>query len=473
MPKAKKDLSGKYSGSWKRLNTTSKLSVGMLLFVLLTLPLAILLVLRPIEYSFSQATSSIPIMINAGNYKSNHTSYQAIGGPFIARAVVLSQSSYQGGVQTLAQIKEFNEDVELWIGFRYLSDIKSLLTTSEINKLKSLGVTTITYNPEGQSDETAQLIGNDTMSNPAVEFAKFTQSNGFNSNLVPIRLNLDKIPSNAMQYMYQEGLDGIGLQEQQFIEAHCISERVAAVTNTVSKHKNAAGRSIDVLVQIMSSRCANGDSQMAGCGDGNAQYKYHQCDLFVEKIYNQINIISIWSTQNNESDFIKVLREGSLPDPTSIPTNLPTPDSTLKPSIAPTVGPTYQPGPTHRPTSPPKVATPKPISKPGDNNPVIRTRRLWGARVGKRYAARVYAYDRDGGDNLEMVINDLPPGLYQKRCTFYNNLFGRSYVLCSIAGVPTQAGKYQVMIRVDDGTGRYVEKTIPLVVRGTITMFMN
>ena len=122
-------------------------------------------------------------------------------------------------------------------------------------------------------------------------------------------------------------------------------------------------------------------------------------------------------------------------------------------------------------TYPEPTSTPKPTLTSGE--PVKQTKRFKEAQVGKKYAARVYAYDKDDNDNLEMKIDPLPPDLYQKRCTFYNNLFKKSYVLCSIEGIPTEAGEYQVFVRVNDDSGGYVEKTIPPVVGGARRTFFD
>ena len=129
----------------------------------------------------------------------------------------------------------------------------------------------------------------------------------------------------------------------------------------------------------------------------------------------------------------------------------------------------------------PRASVEMPITFPGSTktpqptleDPVIRTGNFKKAQIGKKYSARVYAYDKDGSDNLDMTIDSLPPGLHQERCTYYKNLYKRSYALCSIEGTPTRQGEYQVVVKVSDGTGRYVEKTIPLVVGGARGTFFD
>ena len=90
-----------------------------------------------------------PIVINSDNYKTYHSDYKYFG-PFIPRAVIFSDSTYESQILGLETIKTYNENVsEFRVGFSSINTVKTKLTAGQIQRLKSIGVTTLTYNPEG------------------------------------------------------------------------------------------------------------------------------------------------------------------------------------------------------------------------------------------------------------------------------------------------------------------------------------
>jgi hypothetical protein len=257
------------------------------------------------------ASFSGPVQINASNYDAYHSIYQSIG-PFIVRAVVLQADRYERGVNEIERIQGYGENVvDYRIGFGSVAVIEQLLESGEAQRLRDLGVTSLTYNPEGQhtpeGEFSRRFDANDQ--NPIVRFSRLADAYGFRAIWAPLRADADRIGDEALALIYSTGLDGLALQEQRFIENACVDTRTDAVEATIRRHSNIAGRQIELTVQIMSSRCSNGDSIMSSCGEGELEYQYQHCDLFVDALVEQstLDVLAIWPN-GDESSLIEIMR---------------------------------------------------------------------------------------------------------------------------------------------------------------------
>jgi phage major head subunit gpT-like protein len=99
------------------------------------------------------------------------------------------------------------------------------------------------------------------------------------------------------------------------------------------------------------------------------------------------------------------------------------------------------------------------------NKPVVlNTTSFSRARVNRAYKAQVIATDPDVMDNLNLQVLNLPAGL-SVSCEQANTFFGLSRkATCSIEGTPTAIGVTPVELRVDDGAGHEVTRTVSLTV---------
>ena len=137
-----------------------------------------------------------------------------------------------------------------------------------------------------------------------------------------------------------------------------------------------------------------------------------------------------------------------------------TPSATPMPVTPPIISVT--PSPTQTPTTTPKP-TNTPTPRPQNNKPpVISTRELPAAKVGKRYSFMVMAIDRD--DKISITVTGLPKGLSTQSCTTWNG-FGRLHIAsCFIRGIPQAKGVSMITITAKDSHGHIVNKQLPLVV---------
>lgn len=277
-----------------------------------------------------------PIENNSNNIRQFCTSYRSYG-PFVARAVVLQADQYQSRVGDLEFIKNnpttCPQISDYRIAFGSVATMQQLLTPTEITRLRNIGVTTLMYNPEGGHTPLDEFNrrNEDSPDNPIVQLGQFAQINGFDSIWVPLRGDADTPTDAVLTRIYQSGVDGLGLQEQRFIEVECVADRFARVRNTVNRHETQAGKQLEVTVQLMSTRCTTGDSLMASCGQGTFSYQFQHCDTFIDRLDSEypFDILAVWPT-TNETPLISTLRAGSL-TPTSTPTRTPTqiPPNTL------------------------------------------------------------------------------------------------------------------------------------------------
>lgn len=252
-----------------------------------------------------------PIQINSSNYDAYHSTYRS-SGPFVVRATVLEPDRYARSLNEIARIHTYGENIaDYRIGFGSVGALEGLLIDGEGQQLRDLGVTTLTYNPEG-AHTPAQEFGHRfdaSEANPIVQFARLAQEYGFRAVWAPLRTDADRIGDGALMLIYASGLDGLALQEQRFIENACVDTRLDAVEATLRRHEQIAGRSLELTVQIMSSRCAAGDALMVSCGEGANIYQYQHCDMFVEGLvdHSMLDVLSIWPN-GNEASLIETIR---------------------------------------------------------------------------------------------------------------------------------------------------------------------
>jgi hypothetical protein len=252
-----------------------------------------------------------PIQINSSNYVAHHSTYQA-SAPFIVRAPVLQADRFTRGLDEISRIRTYGEDISDYrIGFGSVQVLEGLLSETEAQRLRDMGVTTLTYNPEGGHTPAAEFDRrfDASESNPIVQFARLAHAYGFRAVWAPLRADADRTGDDALALIYAGGVDGLALQEQRFIESACVDTRLDAVQATVRRHERIAGRSLEVTVQIMSNRCATGDGLMTSCGEGTPAYPFQHCDLFVDGLSDRslADVLSIWPT-GDETSLIETIR---------------------------------------------------------------------------------------------------------------------------------------------------------------------
>lgn len=231
-------------------------------------------------------------------------------GPIIARAVVLNKADYEtqynNQINLLETLKsKGNPDISGYaVVFGSVDYATTKLIASEATRLKNIGVTAIKYNPESGNTPDAEFAAkyDDNDNNPIVRFAQLAENNGFQSIWVPIRYdstNYAKYTDSLLARIYGHGLDGLDLQEQTLIENQCVASRIPTVDSTFSYHEQRAGKTLIKQVQVMSSRCANGDSYaITNCTatEKTGEYTYQHCDQFSGQLESRVNSLSIWAS---------------------------------------------------------------------------------------------------------------------------------------------------------------------------------
>jgi hypothetical protein len=175
-------------------------------------------------------------------------------------------------------------------------------------------VTTIGYNSEGgltPSDEMNELNNSNPAVNPVARFAATADSHGFTTIWGPIRVTADNVSDQAILAMFGAGLDGVALQEQQFINHACVDDRTTAVLATTTRYRNLAGNHpIHVTVQIMPSTCLDGDTfaqnNQAQCGPASST-RYFHCDGFVDAVAPHVDSIAIWAMGTDRDDLAELI----------------------------------------------------------------------------------------------------------------------------------------------------------------------
>ena len=133
--------------------------------------------------------------------------------------------------------------------------------------------------------------------------------------------------------------------------------------------------------------------------------------------------------------------------------------STPSPTPTPTSTPTYTFAPTPTPTL---SITPTPIP-PVNNSPVISTKFLRPARLGKRYEREIKGYDLDLADKLEFGLSGLPKGLSLGKCETEVDS-NKNQLECEIVGRPVSRGIYLVQVVLTDDKFAITTGTLVLLV---------
>jgi hypothetical protein len=110
-----------------------------------------------------------------------------------------------------------------------------------------------------------------------------------------------------------------------------------------------------------------------------------------------------------------------------------------------------------------------PATPPVENNsPVVITTELPRAKLGRNYKADIKGQDIDLGNNLNMLVRNLPTGITLKTCMEKTApLRGGNAkikeITCTIMGAPTVPGEFLVDVMLNDGKVT-VTKDLPLSV---------
>lgn len=250
-----------------------------------------------------------PVMIAAGHYVTYRA--QLLGlRPLIvyAWAADPALSMYSKELSTLGSIKDTQvTKMVMFSSFKTLS--AKLGATGHVAQLKQLGVTGLGYNTEGDKTPASEM---QNLAGAVSQFAALAQKHGLQALWGPIRATVDQISDTALTQMINAGLDGVGLQEQKWIEAACPQQRVTAVKATSARLKKlAGGKPFDVQVQIMPSRCINGDAYgKQHCGGSGKTFAH--CVTFSDQIKPAVDSMAIWASgpQDNSQlvPLIKALR---------------------------------------------------------------------------------------------------------------------------------------------------------------------
>jgi hypothetical protein len=248
----------------------------------------------------------IPIFLAARNYQEHRAALRGLG-PFIVYAwatdpALSNPNQYDGELAVLADIDDPDVDeIIMFSSYRTLE--QKLAQPGHLGYLQSLGVDGVGFNSEGfmtPSDEMDSLGDISAGSNAVARFSAIAEANGLSVLWGPIRVTADAVSDAAISTMFGAGLDGVGLQEQQFIESSCVAARTSAVRETAARYRTlAGGQGAHVNVQIMPSRCQNGDAfAAANCGGSGAVFGH--CGAFAASIAGDVDSIGIWASSPDD-----------------------------------------------------------------------------------------------------------------------------------------------------------------------------
>jgi len=264
-----------------------------------------------------------PIMLAAGNYADSQ--YHAGLLPYRPYFVyawcsdpALSNPGdvYAQEISTLEGIQD--TQVEKMVMFSSNVTLNEKLSDpTHVQALLTMGVTTIGYNSEGGLTPQAEMddLGStDPGVNSVARFAAFAAARGFRTIWGPIRVTADNVSDAAISVMFDAGLGGVALQEQQFINHSCVADRAAAVQTTATRYRTLAAQAgaspIHVTVQVMPSTCLEGDTyaqnNSATCGTLPST-RFAQCDAFVDAIAADVDSIAIWAMGTDRDDLIELV----------------------------------------------------------------------------------------------------------------------------------------------------------------------
>jgi|GEM_PF-6630638 len=249
------------------------------------------------------------LFLAADNYLEQREQLRGYG-PFIVYAwctdpALSNPQQYDRELQTLAAIDD-PDVVEIIMFSSYLTLQTKLAQPGQADYLRSIGVTGFGFNSEGFMTPANQMnsLGDaDPSTNAVARFSAIAENAGFTVLWGPIRVTADAVPDPALNGMFGAGLDGVGLQEQQFVESACVDDRVAAVEATAARYRGIAaarGTTAHIDVQVMPSRCLNGDTYVAAhCGTAITA-DYDHCAQFAAAIENDVDSIGIWASSPDD-----------------------------------------------------------------------------------------------------------------------------------------------------------------------------
>ncbi len=245
------------------------------------------------------------LFLAASNYLEQRDELRGYG-PFVVYAwatdpALSNPQQYDRELSALAAINDPDVvEIVMFSSYRTLSD--KLSQPGHADYLRSIGVTGFGFNSEGfmtPADQMNSLGDTDPSTNAVARFSSIAQAAGFDVLWGPIRVTADAVGDPALATMFGAGLDGVGLQEQQFIESACVDDRAAAVAATAARYRAMAaseGGSAQIDVQIMPSRCLSGDTYAAAhCGTAITA-DYDHCAQFAAAIADQVDSIGIWAS---------------------------------------------------------------------------------------------------------------------------------------------------------------------------------
>lgn len=280
-----------------------------------------------------------PLFISLQQYASPYNQELLDFRPLDIRAIAAGPyiDNYDIIVQRLASIEE--SGLKKLIGFSSYRDLEEKLSQAgppgfetHADYLLSIGVTGFTYNteinPQGipwtPQDEMDNIFSTDPQTNSVAKFAHIARSYGFNQLIwVPYRHTADGYATpgsrdpyyaEAFRIMYQSGLSGVGLQEQNYIGQECAEQRANAFYETLDLHTTAANGSKPlILVNFYLEKCTEGDEYARTyCGLPQDHYPWQHCDEFVDLISANLNILSIPDQPSEQLiDLFDTIRGGS------------------------------------------------------------------------------------------------------------------------------------------------------------------
>lgn len=242
----------------------------------------------------------MPIWIAASNYVEMRDELLGLG-PFVVYAWA-SDPAFGSFPSQLSLLEDIDDPgVTEIIMLSSWTTLESVLESPGAEALHAAGVVGFGYNTEGMMTPPDQMAGLDdpsAQSNPVAVFSTLAAEQGFWTVWGPIRLTVDAVSDQAIAAMVAGGVRGVALQEQQPIEQSCASDRVAAVEATAARYRSIAGDpDFEVHVQVMPSRCANGDAfATAECGMGPGEPTYTHCGGFASGIAPTVDALAIWAS---------------------------------------------------------------------------------------------------------------------------------------------------------------------------------
>lgn len=253
-----------------------------------------------ITYTDAQFTKSI--ITNAHAFLQESTT-SANFSPVIPKGEILSTGSnvYPNEVGYLQQIKNSNNPAvkDYYLEFGSVATASADLTPTNVQTLKNIGVSTLLYNPESGHTPASEYNArfNADSSNPIIQFGNLAQSLGFNAIWAPTRFDADATSDQTISLIYSSGINGVVLQDQKQLNNACYPTQIITDTSTINRHNTDAGRSISVIVQLMSTWCDTADTYSVNfCNLNQNHYRWQACDAFTAAENNSITDLAIWAS---------------------------------------------------------------------------------------------------------------------------------------------------------------------------------